>query len=320
LKDVFKSHYQLSDSAAPTGMRGMLKRLRISLSGQHHLGMDDVTNLSKILKIIVKQSGTIEATGTANNLAGGAKSAGKAAAKAAKNGYQAPAKGGKAGKGFDFKGGKGDFKGKDGKGDFKGKDGKGDFKGGKGDFKGSKGDFKGGKGDFKSGKGAFNGKSKFTHGRPPPPPPPGAGAPPSVGGSSSPPFSKSSPDGETAGVKRPADPLPGTAAGGPAVKRREKWNPWAEGTLEPVAAVDAATADLQDFLKNAPRPGEDWEQDDDGEEEEASSKAPEIGGMLGGVLDGGATDGASAEADAPPAKAASLSSLFASLPKPTGGG
>merc|ERR1712130_1067382 len=114
----------------------MLKRLRIPLSGQHHLGMDDVTNLSKILKIIVSQGGRIEPTGSANNLAG-------LAATAARQGPKLPKGGKMGGKGkSDF--GKGDAKGKSafGKGDPKGKS---DF--GKGDFKSK------GKGKRDSGKG-----------------------------------------------------------------------------------------------------------------------------------------------------------------------
>lgn len=37
LKDEFNQHY----GTRCTGMRGMLGRLRITLDGQHHLGMDD---------------------------------------------------------------------------------------------------------------------------------------------------------------------------------------------------------------------------------------------------------------------------------------
>merc|ERR1711998_637301 len=51
LKEAFREHFKMSAGAAPTGMRPMLKVLKIPLSGQHHLGMDDVTNLCKILKV-----------------------------------------------------------------------------------------------------------------------------------------------------------------------------------------------------------------------------------------------------------------------------
>ncbi|CAE8597200.1 unnamed protein product, partial [Polarella glacialis] len=66
LKDAFRDHFQLSEVAAPTGMRGMLRRLKIPLAGQHHLGMDDVSNLSKILGTLVLRGARLEATGYAN--------------------------------------------------------------------------------------------------------------------------------------------------------------------------------------------------------------------------------------------------------------
>eukprot|EP00929_Paragymnodinium_shiwhaense_P070409 TRINITY_DN35661_c0_g1_i1.p1 TRINITY_DN35661_c0_g1~~TRINITY_DN35661_c0_g1_i1.p1 ORF type:complete len:725 (-),score=201.78 TRINITY_DN35661_c0_g1_i1:188-2362(-) len=69
LKEVFREHFGLAEAAAPTGMRGMLKRLKIPLSGQHHLGMDDVTNLSKILRTLVLKGARIEATGHATEAA-----------------------------------------------------------------------------------------------------------------------------------------------------------------------------------------------------------------------------------------------------------
>lgn len=68
LKDVFREHYRLSMDRAPTGMRGMLNRLRIPLSGQHHLGMDDVSNLAKILHKLIKEDCKVEPTGEAKNL------------------------------------------------------------------------------------------------------------------------------------------------------------------------------------------------------------------------------------------------------------
>merc|ERR1719221_773754 len=70
LKEVFRDHYKLSDRDAPTGMRGMLRRLRISLSGQHHFGMDDVTNLSKIMKVMISEGAKMSATGHAKNFSG----------------------------------------------------------------------------------------------------------------------------------------------------------------------------------------------------------------------------------------------------------
>eukprot|EP00747_Dinoflagellata_sp_TGD_P211981 gnl/TRDRNA2_/TRDRNA2_85131_c0_seq1.p1 gnl/TRDRNA2_/TRDRNA2_85131_c0~~gnl/TRDRNA2_/TRDRNA2_85131_c0_seq1.p1 ORF type:complete len:683 (-),score=126.98 gnl/TRDRNA2_/TRDRNA2_85131_c0_seq1:239-2257(-) len=65
LKYAFRDHFKLPEFHAPTGMRGMLNRLKIELSGQHHLGMDDVSNLAKVLKALVCQGATIEPTGFA---------------------------------------------------------------------------------------------------------------------------------------------------------------------------------------------------------------------------------------------------------------
>lgn len=65
LKEVFRDFYKLPEAAAPTGMRGMLKRLRIPLSGQHHLGMDDVSNLAKILQRLIHEGCNVTATGQA---------------------------------------------------------------------------------------------------------------------------------------------------------------------------------------------------------------------------------------------------------------
>ncbi|OLP97385.1 putative exonuclease domain-containing protein [Symbiodinium microadriaticum] len=108
IKEVFRDHFNLSDADAPTGMRGMLKRLRMPLAGQHHLGMDDVSNIAKILQRLIRDGCSIKATGQASLKVPG------------------PMKGG-------FKGyggfGKGKEKGKD-----KGKGGKGKDKKGKGFF------------------------------------------------------------------------------------------------------------------------------------------------------------------------------------------
>ncbi|CAE7825554.1 unnamed protein product, partial [Symbiodinium necroappetens] len=108
IKEVFRDHFNLSDADAPTGMRGMLKRLRMPLAGQHHLGMDDVSNIAKILQRLIRDGCSIKATGQASLKVTG------------------PMKGG-------FKGyggfGKGKEKGKD-----KGKGGKGKDKKGKGFF------------------------------------------------------------------------------------------------------------------------------------------------------------------------------------------
>jgi len=65
IKDVFREHFKLSVQSAPTGMKGMLRNLKIPLDGQHHLGMDDVSNLAKILRKLVLQGAKIEATGYA---------------------------------------------------------------------------------------------------------------------------------------------------------------------------------------------------------------------------------------------------------------
>lgn len=68
LKEVFREHYRLPEEVAPTGMRGMLRRLGIPLSGQHHLGMDDVSNLSKILYRIINEGCCIGPTGHATSM------------------------------------------------------------------------------------------------------------------------------------------------------------------------------------------------------------------------------------------------------------
>mmetsp|Transcript_44644 Transcript_44644/g.103103 ORF Transcript_44644/g.103103 Transcript_44644/m.103103 type:complete len:680 (-) Transcript_44644:29-2068(-) len=130
LKDVFRIHFQLADGEAPTGMRGMLKRLRIPLSGQHHLGMDDVSNLAKIVKKMVSLDAKLIPTGFARpeganeGFKGGF---GKGFGKAPK-GKEKGKFGDKGGKfGDKSKGGKGKWKDCKGK-DFKGNGGK-DLKG-----------------------------------------------------------------------------------------------------------------------------------------------------------------------------------------------
>jgi len=286
-------HYKLPDETTPTGMRGMLKRLRIPLSGQHHLGMDDVTNLSKILKIIVSQGGPIEPTGTATDLEANANWARYNAGKGKKGNQKGNKKGGKKGKDRDGKG-------KDGKGkDSKGKDGKEEWhwqnflaKGGRPNSGPTNGAaFKG------KGKGKDKGKAP-PHMVPPPGPPPSQAAP--------------------AAAKRPAEESAPATQMRSVAPRKEGWNPWAEAPSAQTVAVDADKADLQDFLKNAPRPGEDWEMDDNDEEEEEQAKTSKAAaqGDAGGL--GGVLSGASEGADAAPAKASSIASMLASLPKPTG--
>lgn len=108
LKELFRDHYRLPPSQAPTGMRGMLRRLRIDLQGQHHLGMDDVTNLSKILKIFVSEGARIEATGIARRRF----SQGKGSGRGMKGDWGKGGKRGKGGKGD--KGGHGGYGGPDG--------------------------------------------------------------------------------------------------------------------------------------------------------------------------------------------------------------
>eukprot|EP00927_Polykrikos_kofoidii_P048694 TRINITY_DN42921_c0_g1_i1.p1 TRINITY_DN42921_c0_g1~~TRINITY_DN42921_c0_g1_i1.p1 ORF type:complete len:1238 (-),score=262.82 TRINITY_DN42921_c0_g1_i1:164-3442(-) len=100
LKEAFRDHYKLSQNAAPTGMRGMLKRLKIPLSGQHHLGMDDVTNLLKILSQMISEGANIQPTGKATNLRAGRFGGGSGG-----KGKRGGGGKGKCGKG---KGGKGD--------------------------------------------------------------------------------------------------------------------------------------------------------------------------------------------------------------------
>lgn len=159
---------------------------------------------------------------------------------------------------------------------------------------------KGGKFGGKGGKGAKS-KDKGKPRKGPPPP----GPPPSNNNVQPPP----------AAVKRPAEEI--STPQRTVSARKENWNPWAEATVEQTVEVDPEKAEMQEFLKNAPRPGEDWEMEEDDEEEEPqSSKAAAQGeeaGLLGGVLSDANTTG-----DAPPAKASSIASLLASLPKPTG--
>merc|ERR1711957_781993 len=83
--------------------KGMLKKLKIPLTGQHHLGMDDVSNLAKILKVMIDRGAKIQPTAFAKNLA------------------NPPGLGKGKGRG---KGGKGGKNGKDGKDGKNGKDGK----------------------------------------------------------------------------------------------------------------------------------------------------------------------------------------------------
>lgn len=125
LKDIFRSHYQLPKERAPTGMRGMLNRLKIALRGQHHLGMDDVSNLAEVLKILIRRGADISATGQAKGFAKGWVGSGKLGGK--KGGGDSFSTAGKHGKGLGSQGMKGD-------GDKGGKDGKG----GKGRKKGSR--------------------------------------------------------------------------------------------------------------------------------------------------------------------------------------
>lgn len=70
LKDAFRIFYGLEKSKAPTGMRGMLNRLRIKLVGQHHLGMDDVSNLAEIMKVMLSKGCVLEPTGHATQVPG----------------------------------------------------------------------------------------------------------------------------------------------------------------------------------------------------------------------------------------------------------
>jgi len=65
LKVVFRKHYRLPPEEAPTGMRGMLRRLRMPLVGQHHLGMDDVSNLAKVLYRVIAEGCRLGPTGHA---------------------------------------------------------------------------------------------------------------------------------------------------------------------------------------------------------------------------------------------------------------
>jgi hypothetical protein len=244
-------------------MKGMLKMLRMPLEGQHHLGMDDVSNLYKIMKQIISEDGKMEPTGFARNLGAGAKGIA--------NGKGASKKGKMDGKSNS----KNDFGGS-----FKGKD-----------FK-AKG--------FAKGKG--KGKKSFNH-----------VATDGMG------FAKAQQptvdiSAAATGLKRPAGEPPADAPLATA-RRKESWNPWdtMEATVE--ETLPPEQAELKDFLRGAPRPGEDWEFEDSAEEEVPVKKISQENGVgLAGVL---GNDGANLQSsEAPPAKATSLASLFASLPKP----
>eukprot|EP00403_Amphidinium_massartii_P007775 CAMPEP_0178383942 /NCGR_PEP_ID=MMETSP0689_2-20121128/7259_1 /TAXON_ID=160604 /ORGANISM="Amphidinium massartii, Strain CS-259" /LENGTH=328 /DNA_ID=CAMNT_0020004173 /DNA_START=8 /DNA_END=989 /DNA_ORIENTATION=+ len=110
LKEAFRNHYKLSQDAAPTGMRGMLKRLRIPLSGQHHLGMDDVSNLAKIVKVMIEKEAKLEATGFQRPEGQGMKGGCFPSGPSKGGGKMFKGKDGDKSKGFGFpKGGKGKF-------------------------------------------------------------------------------------------------------------------------------------------------------------------------------------------------------------------
>lgn len=87
LKEIFKEHYKLSDAAAPTGMRGMLNRLKIPLFGQHHLGMDDVSNLAKIAQTMISQGARMHPTGYAKNSRPPGSSVGRSVSKGCKGSF-----------------------------------------------------------------------------------------------------------------------------------------------------------------------------------------------------------------------------------------
>eukprot|EP00932_Pfiesteria_piscicida_P017862 SRR837773.4740.p1 GENE.SRR837773.4740~~SRR837773.4740.p1 ORF type:complete len:539 (+),score=99.05 SRR837773.4740:228-1619(+) len=345
LKDVFREHYRLDPNRAPTGMRGMLNRLKIPLQGQHHLGMDDVSNLAKILTRIVSEGCVIEPTGHATSLPSAGRSGGK---------------GGKKGKGK----GKGD--GFFGKGDaFMGK---GCMKGGKGCFKG---DF-GGKNGLRSAKGGKAASGAFGKSAPPKEmmrPPQGLGRAPD--------FVFPRPGmvfGTVPKASAPSAPKAAAEDDDEALGEGEDdYDPFAEEPADAAGkAVDAEEPlakkrrGLQEFLKGAPVPGEAWDADMDvadlgedvaGDEDAAApsfgslpkpKRAADAGGLAGifdeptpsGFCDptslgedgAGAEDEAGAEDAAEPdpanafldedgaegagTEASGLSSFFAKLPAP----
>jgi len=309
LKDVFKDHYRLDPNRAPTGMRGMLNRLKISLQGQHHLGMDDVSNLAKILKKIVAEGCVLKPTGTANNLAAAATAKGKGkfgkVGKGGKGKFEASPSGGefggKAGGKAGCFGGGGDFGGKDGgkSGCFGGKDGgKAGCFGGKGGGCVKGGVFGGGaKGGtpFQP----FSAPGLLGKAAPAKPmlrPPQGIfGTAPSFAfprpglvfgaaakaGSTVPPMVP--PASARGGLKRPAPVGKVEKAEGEEAEGEEEddYDPFAEEPAEHLAGTEEAGADdgstgkrrrgLASFLQGAPLPGADWEADTDEEAEAAAS-------------------------------------------------
>merc|ERR1719215_22396 len=87
----------------------MLNRMKIPLSGQHHLGMDDVTNLAKILTQILSESGLVEPTGFAQSSSFGS-SKGKGKGKHKSGQGKGKEKGSQHSKGTGKSYGKGKFK------------------------------------------------------------------------------------------------------------------------------------------------------------------------------------------------------------------
>eukprot|EP01080_Neovahlkampfia_damariscottae_P001887 gene1887-1028_t len=59
IKDVYNSFYKKKI----TGMKGMLNQLNIKLDGNHHSGIDDVKNISTIVKTMIEDGAIFDITG-----------------------------------------------------------------------------------------------------------------------------------------------------------------------------------------------------------------------------------------------------------------
>jgi len=275
LKDVFRDHYRLPPTTAPTGMRGMLNRLRIPLKGQHHLGMDDVSNLAKILKRLIAEECKIAPTGQANLTA-------------------APM----GGKGF---AGVGKSFGKD-KG--KGKCGKA---GGKGKAKQAMPGLVGypvGTTFAKGGTFSNSGSGLPPKMVPPKVPPPGAiPSSGSLGGIQAPPLFGALPKAA------PKRPVSSETADKEEAEDEDDYDPFAEepaphlsSQAAPVSAAKRRRGALGQFLRGAPLPGETWVPDgsdtegsasgaeqgleEEKEEEDVKVKAPAASDLYGGGAGG----------------------------------
>jgi len=305
LKEVFRDHYRLSDRDAPTGMRGMLRRLRISLSGQHHLGMDDVTNLSKIMKVMISEGARMSATGHAKNFSGL---------------FGAGQHGGKFGSG---KGSKKGCRSKKGVGADKSGGGKGRGKGIHVPRIASPFDF-----PPQARPSIVATAPQHTE------------SPPDMSPPQAPNLDMSPPARLPFGVTLPGDlkrPADGPPSGSPprcpvrrvstpfsdvsAAAISSSTNPWGGGSSPPLKQSANPQHALLSFLKRAPIPGKEWLDEDEEyvEEDVRKTRAPGAAGSTAGQLQG-VLDGPGLQLRATEPAATPVSTLLASLPPPRAAG